>query len=378
MIRGKAGGVSRHLEVLWTSGTMTGLSDAQLLSRFAQARDATGELAFGELVRRHGPMVWGVCRQILRHAHDAEDAFQATFLVLVRKARSIRAGETLAPWLYSVACRTARRARAIASRHRPGAEEPIRDVEASPEDAYKLDLRPLLHEELGRLPDKYRAPIVLCHLEGKTHEDAARLLSWPVGTVSGRLSRGRQLLRSRLERRGVAVPSVIFSASWLTGPPSIVATPLVEGTLKAATRFAAAQSVSTSVLSLTQGVLKTMLLHKLKTVSLAVVLVGALSGGAGVWAHLTSVPTGQPPREGQPAAVSSPNTEATPALNPNPAPQTRPQSQADSQPLVADDCPSDCPVTRSDDCRTYCPITMATNALKRTIGYFHEPSVASK
>src|SRR5262249_25393323 len=141
----------------------------------------------------------------------------------------------------------------------------------------------------------------------------------PVGTVSGRLSRGRQLLRSRLERRGVAAPAVIFSGSWLTGPPLVVATPLVECTLKAATRFAAAQSVSTSVLSLAQGVLRTMFLHKLKAASLAVVLVGALSGGAVVWAHLTSAPTRQPAGEGRPAAVSSPSTEATPAPNPNPA-----------------------------------------------------------
>jgi RNA polymerase sigma factor (sigma-70 family) len=200
MIYGKDGGVSGQIEVPCSTGSTTLLSDAQLLSRFAETRDSIGELAFSELVKRHGPMVLGVCRQILRHSHNADDAFQATFLVLVRKADSIRMGESLAPWLYSVAYRTAQRARAAALRDRPGIEEEIQAIEGSLGDSCMLDLRPLLYEELGRLPEKYRAPIVLCHLEGKTHEEAARLLGWPVGTVSGRLSRGRRLLRSRLER----------------------------------------------------------------------------------------------------------------------------------------------------------------------------------
>ena len=191
-----------------------------------------------------------------------------TFLVLVRKARSIQVRESLAPWLYSVAYRTAQRARALASRYRHEGVEQVEALGCPPEDSYHLDLRPLLHEELDRLPDKYRAPIVLCHLEGKTHEEAARLLHWPIGTVSGRLSRGRELLKSRLERRGVAVPSAIFSASSLNLAQSIPIS-LVESTLTAAIRFAAAQSVSTSVLALTHGVLRTMFLNKLKTVSLA-------------------------------------------------------------------------------------------------------------
>ena len=180
------------------------------------------EAAFRELVNRHGPMVLGVCRQILRHPHDADDAFQATFLVLVRKARSIRVDGSLAPWLCGVAYRTARRARDVAARYRPidacRSEEPSR---SSPDDAYQFDLRPLLHEELDRLPGKFRDAIVLCHLEGKSHVEAARLLRWPVGTVSGRLSRGRRLLRSRLERRGLEVAPAMLAANWLAGtrPP---------------------------------------------------------------------------------------------------------------------------------------------------------------
>ena len=129
MISGKTGAVARQLEVLWASGTLTGLSDAQLLGQFAESRnrDAKSESAFRELVDRHGPMVMGVCRQILRRPHDADDAFQATFLVLVRKARSIRVGDSLAPWLYGVAYRTAHRARTVASRYRPTDVEPMEE-----------------------------------------------------------------------------------------------------------------------------------------------------------------------------------------------------------------------------------------------------------
>jgi RNA polymerase sigma factor (sigma-70 family) len=318
MTQGKTGSVERQLEVLWTSGTLTGLSDAQLLCRFTDAQDATAESAFSELVHRHGPMVRGVCRQILRHPHDADDAFQATFLVLVRKARSIQVRESLAPWLYSVAYRTAQRARASASRYRQEGVEQVEAVGASAEDSYQLDLRPLLHEELDRLPDKYRAPIVLCHLEGKTHEQAAQLLHWPIGTVSGRLSRGRELLKSRLERRGLAVPSAIFSASSLNLARSIPLS-LVESTLTAATRFAAAQSVSTSVLALTHGVLRTMVLNKLKTVSLALLLFGVITGGVGVWARWTPVAAG-PPVQDEKTSAPAVQKELIPPATAGPGP----------------------------------------------------------
>jgi RNA polymerase sigma factor (sigma-70 family) len=293
MTQGKMGSVERQLDVLWTSGTLAGLSDAQLLCRFNDARDATAESAFSELVNRHGPMVRGVCRHILRHTHDADDAFQATFLVLVRKARSIQVRESLAPWLYSVAYRTAQRARASGSRYRQEGVEQLEAVGAPAEDAYQIDLRPLLHEELDRLPDKYRAPIVLCHLEGKTHEQAAQLLHWPIGTVSGRLSRGRELLKSRLERRGLAVPSALLSASSLNLVQCIPSS-LVESTLSAATRFATAQSVSAPVLALTHGALRTMFLNKLKAASIAILLFGAVTGGVGLWTHWTPVAAGQP------------------------------------------------------------------------------------
>ena len=303
MTHGNKGSVERQLEVLWTSGTLTGLNDSQLLCRFTDVRDVTADSAFKELVDRHGPMVMGVCRHILRHTHDADDAFQATFLVLVRKARSVQVRETLAPWLYSVAIRTAQRARASAARYRGDGGEQMEALETVPEDSDELELRAFLHEELDRLPYKYRAPIVLCHLEGKTHEQAAQLLHWPIGTVSGRLSRGRELLKSRLQRRGLAAPPAILSASSLNLAKS-VPVPLVESTLAAATRFATAQSVSTSVLGLTHGVLRTMFLSKVKTVCLALLLFAAVTGGVGVWARWMPVAAGQPvqdERTGAPA-----------------------------------------------------------------------------
>jgi RNA polymerase sigma factor (sigma-70 family) len=325
MISGKTGAVGRELEALWTSGTLTGLSDAQLLSRFAETRDALGESAFRELIERHGPMVLGVCRQILRHPHDADDAFQATFLVLVRKARSIRVDKSLAPWLYAVAYRTAQRARAIAARYCPAGVEPMEEPMRSPADeAYPFDLRPLLHEELNRLPGKYREPIVLCHLQGKTHEEAARLLHWPVGTVSGRLSRGRLLLRSRLERRGVTVSSAMLSANWLAGTPTALTLPLLESTLSTVMRFAAGQAVSTSVLSLSQGVLRTMLFNKIRTISLALLLLSAASRGVGVWAFQASPPPSRPNPAAEPIPPKVEAKAAVPALDPQFQPQQQP------------------------------------------------------
>ena len=323
MNSGKAGEAGRQLERLWASGTLTGLSDSQLLGRYVdgRGRDTVAEAAFRELVHRHGPMVLAVCRQLLRHRHDADDAFQATFLVLVRKARSIRVDESLAPWLCSVAYRTARRAREIAARYRPmdavRIEEP---AGPSPDDTYHFDLRPLLHEELNRLPDKFRDVIVLCHLEGKSHEEAAQLLRWPIGTVSSRLSRGRRLLRSRLERRGLEVSPAILSANWLAGPPTAIGPPLLESTVAAAIGSATAPEVSALVLSLTHGVLKIMWLRKLRTISLVALLVGGTTGGL-VWAHLPSSAS-KPSSLGRGAIpASAPAEGVAPARDAGSAPQ---------------------------------------------------------
>jgi RNA polymerase sigma factor (sigma-70 family) len=209
-------GASPDFRVLFGSGTLAGLTDGQLLERFATHPDEAGESAFAALLDRHGPMVLRVCGGLLRDLNDAEDAIQATFLVLARKARSLWVRDTIGPWLYGVAHRIAARAlsdRARRRRHERAAAG-LAATAIAPDDPD--DLVPLLHQEIGRLPESFRAPIVLCYLEGLTHDQAARRLGWPVGTVRSRLSRGRDRLRSRLDGRGIApavVPFAVASAS---------------------------------------------------------------------------------------------------------------------------------------------------------------------
>jgi RNA polymerase sigma factor (sigma-70 family) len=214
-------------------------TDRQLLERFVADAD---EDAFAKLVYRHGPMVLGVCRQILRRENDAEDAFQATFLVLSRKADTIRGAEALPNWLYGVARRLATRSKvAIARRH--AREVPLVEL-PTPQRAPATDfeeLAPVLHEEIGRLPDKYRIPFVLCYLDGKTNEEAARQLGCPSGTVFSRLARAREQLRGRLRRRGVVITSSVFitTLSTLSQEASATAPPqLATTTVRRAIRFA--------------------------------------------------------------------------------------------------------------------------------------------
>src|SRR5262245_56233695 len=172
-----------------------GATDGELLEQFLAARDGA---AFEVLVRRHGPMVLGVCRRVLGNEHDAEDAFQATFLVLARRGDAVRPASKVGSWLYGVAYRTALEARRMAARRRRKEACAVPRSEAAPDAAD--DLRPVLDRELSGLPDRYRAPLVLCDLEGSTRKEAARRLGWAEGTVSSRLSRGRQLLARRLRR----------------------------------------------------------------------------------------------------------------------------------------------------------------------------------
>jgi RNA polymerase sigma factor (sigma-70 family) len=263
------------------------LSDRALLERFLGQRDAA---AFAALVRRHGPTVLGVCRRILNNTHDAEDAFQATFLVLVRKGRSIAKREALGSWLYGVAYRVALKARADAVRRRHHERQAARrSEEQSPPDGTRDDLRDVIDEEVNRLSDKYRRPVVLCYFEGKTYQEAARLLGWPAGTVSVRLARARELLRTRLALRGLALSAGALAAWLVEGTASTAdACLLAEATANAAVRFAAdpaAAGVSSQVIALTQGVVKAMFLRKLKTVAGVLLTVGMTCGGAGVLWH---------------------------------------------------------------------------------------------
>src|SRR5437879_2586487 len=189
-----------------------GLTDGQLLTLFIENRD---EGAFEALVRRHGPMVMGVCRRVLRNAHDAEDAFQATFLVLVRKAASIRPRGMVGNWLYGVACRTAAKARARHAKRR--AKELAMPAKQVRPDETSAELQALVEHELRRLPDKYRAALVLCELEGRTRKEAARRLGWPEGTVATRLIRARALLAKRLTRQGVGLPAALLTLGFSQG-----------------------------------------------------------------------------------------------------------------------------------------------------------------
>jgi RNA polymerase sigma factor (sigma-70 family) len=249
--------------------------DGPLLARFLAGRD---EAAFSALVRRHGPMVLGVCRRLLSHEHDAEDAFQATFLVLARKAGSLRKREALGPWLYAVACRTAHKLRSV--RARRWARE--RQVQAMPHPSVgppeAQDWRPLLDAELSRLPERYRAPVVLCDLQGQSYREAACRLGLANTTLARRLAAGRKRLAERLARRGVALSGGALAALLSEG----VASAAVPASLVAATAKAAAgplAAVSVPVAFLTRGVLRAMLLTKIKLVAGVVLLLAALGAG---------------------------------------------------------------------------------------------------
>jgi RNA polymerase sigma factor (sigma-70 family) len=265
-------------------------SVATLLSAFVARRD---ERAFAELVRRNGAMVLGVCRRVTGNPHDADDAFQATFLVLARKAHKIRPPEQLGAWLYGVAYRTALKARTVASRRREGERRvavmnSLNDLStpAADDDPRWADLRPVLDEELSRLPDRYRAAIVACDLEGKSRQDAAAGLAINEGTLSSRLSRGREMLAARLTRRGVALSAGAVAALVTTNAATTApAAALVTNTATAAVSLVtggtvAAGAVSAKAAVLSEGVLRAMFVSKAKIV--ASLVLGAALTGTGV------------------------------------------------------------------------------------------------
>jgi RNA polymerase sigma factor (sigma-70 family) len=252
-----------------------GLRDGELLGRYVDRRD---EAALAALVHRHGPLVWGVCRRLLGH-HDAEDAFQATFIVLVRKASSIAHGEALANWLYGVAHQTALQARRSAARRRAREVQVTQMPDAEAPRERWADLQPLLDEELSRLPDHYRTVLVLSDLQGKTRKEVAAQLGRPEGTVASRLVRARSMLAKRLTQRGVALSGGALAAvlSQSTGSAGVPAA-VVSSTIKAASLCAAGRAaIPVQVAALAEGVLKAMLLNKLKP-ALAVLVVVAMVG----------------------------------------------------------------------------------------------------
>jgi RNA polymerase sigma factor (sigma-70 family) len=294
---------------------MAGAPNEELLEQFVAQRD---EAAFAALLRRHGPMVWGVCQRLLAHRQDAEDAFQATFLILARKAAAIGRRKLLANWLFGVARRAALNMRALRARrahHEPSGGE-LPDVQATVETPWD-DIRAVLDEELARLPAKYRLPLLLCGLEGMTHAEAGKYLGWPTGTVAGRLSRGRELLRARLLRRGVTAPAAVLTA--VLAPDAVLAavpTQLVATSVHSAAALvkagqSAAAVVSPTAAVLMRGVLLKIFLSRLLATSALIAVLALTLVGAGAIGHLmpraetpSSTPVGLAPKQSRPPAAA--------------------------------------------------------------------------
>jgi len=298
LANGSPAAVLKDLSALFQTGTAAGVSDGPLLDRFRNGTADEAEAAFAALVERHGPMVLHVCRRTLGNRHDAEDAAQAVFLVLARQARSVRRTDSLAGWLYGVATRTAARARLDAARRRVrerrGAEaKAVRCEGGDGPDGSETWAE--LYQELARLPERFRLPVLLCHLEGLTHEQAARRLGCPVRTVQSRLGRARERLRERLTRRGVG-PSVATLAAALT--PNAASAAVSQGwthaTVRAAVRVAAggpiAVDVPNTTAALAEGVSQAMFLQRLAARAAALLLVSVVAGGIGLGVRTRSAP----------------------------------------------------------------------------------------
>src|SRR5262245_43226753 len=257
-------------------------SDSDLLDRFTRNRD---ERAFEELVHRHGPLVWAVCRQMLAHHADAEDAFQAVFLTLVRSAASIRSGKAVSAWLHGVAVRVAIKARRSTVRRRqrernvsvPEANRPV------PDESW-TNLMSVVHEEIRSLPEAERTAFVLCDLEGVRQPDAAARLGWPLGTLSGRLCKARQRLLEQLTRRGVA-PGVL-AIGGMAGSAGVVPAALLEQVTSFPASVATAAGVSSTVAELARGLVEGATMRT-KLLAAALVVAGAIAvtGGAVVWSN---------------------------------------------------------------------------------------------
>mgnify|MGYP001019980245 CR=1 FL=1 len=303
---------TRHtFQELLTRGTAVGLTDAELLDRALSGRgDGPG---FEALVLRHGPMVLRVCRDLLGDEHEAEDAFQATFLVLVRKGRSVRGDGSLGPWLHGVACRVAQQARVAAARRRRREGGQVSDLER-PAQEMSVEGRFIqgeewaeLHRELSQLPEVFRSPLVLFHLQGLSHEEVALRLGCPIGTVRSRLVRGRERLRERLVRRGFGGAMTPLLAG-LEGAVKAIAPSarLATNTAWAAARFATGSTingvVSSSVVSLTKGTITAMNLFTLKVGLLGLVVTGALSAGSSALVARPGQGAGESVEKGQAVA----------------------------------------------------------------------------
>ena len=306
---------------LFVEGTVSGLSDGQLLERFLDGRD---EAAFTALVERHGPMVFRTCQAVIRDHGAAEDAFQATFLVLVCKARTIRGRQAIGGWLHRVAYRIAIQASADAARQR-GRERLVSDlvVEDQSRDDSSVEWRQIVHDEVARLSDKYRLPVLLCDLEGKTHSQAASELKWGEATVRRRLAGAHDLLRSRLGRRGVGLTVAGLAAALGRSADAEISATCIQTTVRAAAqmsttamRIAIGEVVSTTAAALVRSSLRTMLLGELKTIMSVTTVLGFL--GSLAWGVALFGPAERH------AAVAIPKPRDVPASVPAQANANRP------------------------------------------------------
>ena len=270
-------------------GVASGRNDRELLQAFAAARD---EAAFAAVMQRHGPLVWGVCRRLLRDEHAAEDAFQATFFVLARRAGSVAWRDDAGGWLYAVALRVAGKLRAR-QRKQPQIVSEIEAPAPAPA-APDHETAALVAEEVGRLPEKYRLPMILCGLQGKSYGEAARLLGWPEGTVSGRLARGREMLRQRLQRRGYG-PEAMSPAALAV--PLALPAGVAETALRDALTFAAGAALKSPAADLAREVLRAMWMSKIKAFAGAFVVVAVLGAGLGLFALTRQVPAAPAPSQ---------------------------------------------------------------------------------
>jgi RNA polymerase sigma factor (sigma-70 family) len=313
-----AGDVGRHLRQLFDAGSAVGLTDGQLLEQFARSRKgqpdlAEAEAAFEAILARHGATVLSVCRQVLGDGHAAEDAFQATFLVLARKATTIRRAASLTCWLHGVAYRVALDRRKREARRRARERQAATsEATTGTADAGVAELRVVIDEELGRLPEKYRMPLVLHYLEGRSKEETARVLGWTEGTVSGRLARARDLLRIRLTRRGLAFTSGALAAALAQDVASAGVSPaFAASTVRLASLYTAGEAgvaaESAQIVALTERVVRTMFLTKLKLAT-AVLLVAAITvvGMAGLIYRADADPSGNPQQRVAPVAAAGP------------------------------------------------------------------------
>jgi RNA polymerase sigma-70 factor (ECF subfamily) len=286
--------------MLFHGGSLTGLTDGQLLERFAVREVETAEAAFAALIDRHGPMVLRTCLAVLRDEHEAHDAFQATFLVLLRKAGSLWVQDSLGPWLHRVAYHAAMRARLASARRRVAEQRAAERVPERSEARTWDDLGAVIYEEIDRLPERYRIAVVLCDLEERPYEEAARHLGCPVGTVKSRLARGRERLKERLTRRGLAGPAATLAPGFpVVDVGAALPASLVKETIRLAITTAAAGPARGSIAILVTEVLRTMVRKKWRSIAAILFVLSIVSIGP----HLLGLAHDEPRAVAAPAGA---------------------------------------------------------------------------